>query len=98
MSCSFPRRSILFRCTIRRCVYPSYDLNLTNGTAPGTMIASYVWGQDSLRLGAHLATPEARERLIEITLQDLAAMNNVSHSFLQDQYLEYHAYNWYQDE
>lgn len=42
---------------IRRCVYPSYGLDVPN--APGTMIASYVWGQDSSRLGAHLRTPEA---------------------------------------
>jgi hypothetical protein len=54
---------------IRRCVYPSYGLNLPNGAAPGTMIASYVWGQDSSRLGA-----------------------------LRDQYVDYHAWDWYQNE
>ena len=83
---------------IRRCVYPSYGFNVTNGTAPGTMIASYVWGQDSSRLGAHLRTPEARARLVDIALQDLAAMNNVTYDFLLSQYVDYHAWDWYQDE
>lgn len=62
------------------------------------MIASYVWGQDSSRLGAHLETPESRERLVEITLQDLAAMNNVTYEFIREQYVDYHAWDWYQDE
>ncbi|KAH6714834.1 L-amino acid oxidase [Leptodontidium sp. MPI-SDFR-AT-0119] len=83
---------------IRRCVYPSYGVNLPKDTAPGTMIASYVWGQDSSRLGAHLETPESRERLVEITLQDLAAMNNLTYEFIREQYVDYHAWDWYQDE
>ena len=62
------------------------------------MIASYVWGQDSSRLGAHLRTPEARAHLVDIALQDLAAMNNVTYDFLLSQYVDYHAWDWYQDE
>ncbi|KAI9757248.1 MAG: hypothetical protein M1835_000663 [Candelina submexicana] len=81
---------------IRRCVYPSYGVNTTG--AAGTMIASYTWGQDSSRQGAYLNTPTARAHLIEITLRDLALMNNVSLSFLQDQYLDSHAFSWYDSE
>ncbi|OBT86323.1 hypothetical protein VE02_07417 [Pseudogymnoascus sp. 03VT05] len=44
---------------IRRSVYPSYGFGLPDDTAPGTMIASYIWGQDSTILGAYLRTPES---------------------------------------
>lgn len=81
---------------LRRCVYPSYGLGVPN--APGTMIASYVWGQDSSRLGAHLATAEAQSRLITIVLHDLAAMNNVTVEFLKSQFVDLHAWDWYQNE
>ena len=83
---------------IRRCVYPSYGINLLNNTAPGTMIASYVWDQDSSRLGAYMQTPSALETLMSITLNDLASMNNISLSFLEDQYFAYHAWDWYHNE
>lgn len=76
---------------IRRAVYPSYGLNVTD--APGTMIASYVWGQDASRLGAYLNAhnpktqapfqPEGFEELNELTLRDLAALNNVSYDLLR---------------
>lgn len=62
------------------------------------MIASYVWGQDSSRLGARLSTPEAIGDLVNITLRDLAAMNNVTLEYLQSQYVDYHAWDWYQNE
>lgn len=57
------------------------------------MIASYVWGQDASRLGAYLNAhnpktqapfqPEGFEELIELTLRDLAALNNVSYHSLR---------------
>ena len=62
------------------------------------MIASYIWGQDSSRLGAHLRTPEARARLVKIVLHDIAAMNNVTLEFVQSQYVDYYAWDWYQNE
>ncbi|KAI9719379.1 MAG: hypothetical protein M1812_003450 [Candelaria pacifica] len=81
---------------IRRCVYPSYGVNTTGAAA--TMIASYTWGQDSSRLGSYINSPTARAHLIEVTLRDLALMNNVSLAFLQEQYLDSHVYSWYNDE
>lgn len=62
------------------------------------MIASYIWGQDSSRLGSYFGTAEAREHLITITLQDLAAMNNVPYEFLRSQYVDSHAWDWYRSE
>ncbi|KAK7736007.1 hypothetical protein SLS63_003525 [Diaporthe eres] len=76
---------------IRRAVYPSYGLKIKD--APGTMIASYVWGQDASRLGAYLNAhntktqapfqPEGFEELTELTLRDMAALHNVSYQFLR---------------
>ncbi|KAG8156840.1 hypothetical protein KVR01_013253 [Diaporthe batatas] len=91
---------------IRRSVYPSYGLNITD--APGTMIGSYVCGQDASRLGAYLNPhnpttqspylPGGFEELTDLVLQNLAALNNVSYHFLRDQFLEIHAYDWDQSE
>jgi monoamine oxidase len=88
---------------IRRCVYPSYGINVTG--APGTMIASYTWAQDASRLGSFLNPhnndtqapyqPENVDVLVDLTLRDLAQLNGVSYAFLKDQFLEYHAYDWY---
>ncbi|KAL5351985.1 hypothetical protein ACLOAV_003848 [Pseudogymnoascus australis] len=83
---------------IRRCVYPSYGFDLPDDTAPGTMIASYIWGQDSSRLGAYLRTPEARDTIVKVVLHDLAAMNNVTIEFMESEYLDYYAWDWYQNE
>jgi monoamine oxidase len=62
------------------------------------MIASYIWGQDSTRLGAYLRTPEARDTLVRVVLNDLAAMHNVTVEFLESEYIDYYAWDWYQDE
>jgi hypothetical protein len=69
------------------------------------MIASYVWGQDSSRLGSYLNPhnpttqapyqPESIETLVNITLRDLAVVNGVSYEFLQSEFEGYHAYDWY---
>ncbi|KAJ3494500.1 hypothetical protein NLG97_g4039 [Lecanicillium saksenae] len=81
---------------LRRCVYPSYGLGIPD--APGTMIASYTWGQDSARLGAYLTRDESREHLIDVALQNLAAMHNVTLEFLRDQYVDFHAWDWHGSE
>ncbi|KAL0937082.1 L-amino acid oxidase [Colletotrichum truncatum] len=88
---------------IRRCVYPSYGIDIPN--APGTMIASYVWGQDSSRLGSYLNPhnpttqapyqPYSVDTLVDFTLRDLAELNGVSHEYILSQFEGYHAYDWY---
>lgn len=62
------------------------------------MIASYTWGQDSARLGAYFNQEKGRKHIIDITLQNLAAMHNVTHEFLRDQYVDSHLWDWYQGE
>lgn len=69
------------------------------------MIASYVWGQDSSRLGSYLNPhnptnqapfqPESVNTLVDFTLRDLAELNGVSHEFILSQYEGYHVYDWY---
>ncbi|KAK1580061.1 L-amino acid oxidase [Colletotrichum navitas] len=88
---------------IRRCVYPSYGIDLPN--APGTMIASYVWGQDASRLGSYLNPhnpttqapyqPESVDVMVDVVLKSLAELNGVSHEYLLSQFEGYHAYDWY---
>src|ERR1700712_5504723 len=68
---------------IRRAVYPSYGVTV-NGTA-GAMLASYTWGQDSARLGAWYGDSASEEYILNVTLRDLARLNNVTYSFLHDQ-------------
>ena len=59
------------------------------------MIASYTWGQDSARLGAFYDDPTSIEYVLSTTLRDLARLNNVTHEFLLDQFVDYHLWNWY---
>ncbi|GKT47603.1 putative bifunctional amine oxidase [Colletotrichum spaethianum] len=88
---------------IRRCVYPSYGIDVPN--APGTMIASYVWGQDASRLGSYLNPhnpttqapyqPESADVMVDVVLRSLAELNGVSHEYLLSQFDGYHVYDWY---
>ncbi|EFY84949.1 amine oxidase (flavin-containing) [Metarhizium acridum CQMa 102] len=61
---------------IRRCVYPSYGINTPD--APGTMIASYKWAQDSARLGAY-CSGDAKQNIVDVALRNLAAMHNITY-------------------
>ncbi|GJC89387.1 putative bifunctional amine oxidase DDB_G0291301 [Colletotrichum liriopes] len=88
---------------IRRCVYPSYGVDVPN--APGTMIASYTWGQDASRLGSYLNPhnptaqapyqPESADVMVDLALKSLAELNGVSHEYLLSQFEGYHVYDWY---
>ncbi|KAH8662544.1 flavin-containing amine oxidase [Xylariales sp. PMI_506] len=78
---------------IRRTVYPSYGVD-TEGAA-GAMLASYTWGQDSARLGAWYDDSDSEEYILNITLRDLARLNNVTADFLHEQLDSYIFWNWY---
>ncbi|KAH7349392.1 L-amino acid oxidase [Plectosphaerella cucumerina] len=88
---------------IRRCVYPSYGMDVKD--APGTMIASYVWGQDSSRIGSYLNPhnpttqapyqPYNVDVLINVTLHDLATLNGVPLETVLEEYEGFHVYDWY---
>jgi monoamine oxidase len=78
---------------IRRCVYPSYGLEV-NG-APGTMIASYTWSQDAARLAAFYRSATQEEFITHVVLEDMARLHNISVSFLQDQLIDTYLWDWY---
>jgi monoamine oxidase len=59
------------------------------------MIASYTWGQDSARLGAFYGDFTSIPHVVSTTIRDLAQLNNVTHQFLLDQFVDYHVWNWY---
>jgi hypothetical protein len=79
--------------SIRRCVYPSYGLNTPNAAA--AMIASYTWGQDSSRLGAYYHTEADLAYITNVTIRQLAAMNNLTETFLHEQLVDVHLWDWY---
>ena len=79
--------------SIRRCVYPSYGVNVANASA--AMIASYTWGQDSARLGSYYHNDADRDFVTNLAIRELAAMNNVTETFLRDQLIDTHMWDWY---
>ncbi|KAK6539298.1 hypothetical protein TWF694_009531 [Orbilia ellipsospora] len=77
----------------RRHDYPSYGMDVAD--APGTMIASYTWSQDALRLSSYLHDSKGLESLKRIVLTDLSKTHNVTYEYLEDLYVDMHAYSWY---
>src|SRR3569833_1305753 len=88
---------------IHFCVFPSYNLD---DEGPGVLLASYTWSQEAERIGALISreSPEGEEQLKDLLLHDLARLhtnNDAAYkelrATLQKEYLDYFAYNWYQD-
>lgn len=80
----------------RTVVYPSYG---RNGDTGATMIVSYTWAQDALRLGA-LAQghgSEAEDRLLRILFKDLAIIHDMDFETLWKKKLDHHVFDWYAD-
>jgi monoamine oxidase len=80
----------------RVVVYPSYGI----GGDVATMICSYTWSQDALRLGAlvHGRDSLTEELLVRLILQDLAVMHGIEYETLNQKVVDYHAWNWYANE
>ncbi|KAI0085414.1 amine oxidase [Irpex rosettiformis] len=80
----------------RMIVYPSYGI----GSQDATMIVSYSWSQDALRLGTLVKGQGslAEQRLIDLILQDLAEIHDIPFDDLKSWQVDYHAYNWYDNE
>ncbi|KAK4164716.1 flavin-containing amine oxidase [Cladorrhinum sp. PSN259] len=81
---------------LRRVIYPSYGIDTPHAAA--ALIASYTWGQDSLRMGSFFHTPAGREYILSTTLRDLARLHNVTESLVRDQLVDYHLWDWYANE
>lgn len=75
----------------RTIVYPSYGEDKST-----VLIASYVWTQDSLVLGALMKGPGSVEekRLKNLILADLAHVHGVSLPLLEDQFEAMYPFDW----
>ncbi|KAF3907426.1 hypothetical protein ABW21_db0206001 [Orbilia brochopaga] len=77
----------------RRHDYPSFGMDVEG--APGTMLASYTWSQDALRISSYMHDEKGLDTLKHIVLTDLSKSHNVTYEFLEDLYVDMHAYSWY---
>ena len=77
-------------------VYPPYG----RGPEDATVIASCSRSPDALRLGALVKGQGslAEQRLVDLVLQDLAKIHNISFDDLKSWQIGAHAYNWYDNE
>ncbi|KAG1879144.1 hypothetical protein F4604DRAFT_1880092 [Suillus subluteus] len=82
---------------IRTIVYPSHGAE--SDTPSTVLIASYCLTNDAERLGALINTGkiEYEEQLKELVLRNLAEVHDVDYSFLLDQYVDMHAWDWSDD-
>jgi len=81
----------------RMIVYPSYGIDSSDSA---TMLVSYSWSQDSLRLGSLIQghdTP-AEKRLVDLVIRDLAKVHDVEYTYLRGLVKDHHAWNWYDSE
>lgn len=76
---------------IRSVIYPSYGATQTT-----VLIASYLWADDALFLGAFIGTSNANaeKQLIDIIMRDLAAVHNVSIGMLYQEYVDHYSFDW----
>ncbi|KAJ5210626.1 amino-acid oxidase [Penicillium cf. griseofulvum] len=95
---------------IRTCVYPSYNIEDTEGT-PAVLLCSYTWQQDALRLTPLISTnPDPakkmheEEELKKIVFRDLARMHACKavpeakvYELIETNYESHHAFDWDQN-
>jgi monoamine oxidase len=77
----------------RTIVYPSYGI----GGSDATMIASYTWAQDAMRLGAFSEGSPSEQVLINTIIKDLADMHGLGYQTLSGMVRGYKVHNWYTD-
>ncbi len=81
----------------RSVVYPSYGPGVGGGAKSNVLIASYNGMQDSQRLGALMKGRDSSEEkiLLNLIMNDLAAIHNVPIEKIWEQYVDYYAWDWY---
>lgn len=78
----------------RKIVYPAYGINKTDGAS---MITSYTWMNDAMKIGALARGPKGGmgdEMLMEVMLNDLAAVHGLSYEYLKEQVVDHDAWSW----
>ncbi|KAF8572831.1 FAD-linked reductase [Ramaria rubella] len=78
---------------LRTIVYPSFGD--VHGGKTTTLIASYCWTEDSIRLGALIGNNSAA--LSKLVLKELADIHNVDLQDLTNQLIDTKAWSWSQD-
>ncbi|KAG8726925.1 hypothetical protein FRC11_014209 [Ceratobasidium sp. 423] len=76
----------------RIVVYPSYGLKEESGA---TMIVSYTWAQDALRMGTGVNGATLSQEFLDTILRDLADMHQIGCDKLC--VVEHHAWDWTHD-
>lgn len=82
---------------IRTIVYPSHGAE--SSTPSTVLIASYCWTNDAERLGAliNIGKIGYQEQLKELVQRNLAEVHSMDRSYLSDQYVDMHAWDWSDD-
>ncbi|KAM0469799.1 hypothetical protein ACHAP7_009830 [Fusarium lateritium] len=98
---------------LRVCVYPSYNIKSNEGEdkwdpeKPAVLLCSYTWGQDAQRIGSLCSnnTTQDDAELKRLIIHDLARLHaRDGHpfekmvTFLEEQYVDHHGYDWYRDQ
>jgi monoamine oxidase len=92
---------------IQFCVYPSYNIN-DDRTQPGVLLVSYTWAREAERLGALInrESPLGEARLRALITHNLALLHAKTGDkadydrllgIINDNWLDHHAYNWYEN-
>lgn len=83
------------------CVYPSYNDGLNK---PATLLASYTWAQDAIRISSLIDNepqPPSEGELVELILHNLAQLHSqrgITYEHLKSTYMGvHHAYSWTHD-
>ncbi|PCD27126.1 hypothetical protein AU210_013541 [Fusarium oxysporum f. sp. radicis-cucumerinum] len=98
---------------LRVCVYPSYNIKSNEGEdkwdpeKPAVLLCSYTWGQDAQRIGSLCSnnTTQDDAELKRLIIHDLARLHARRErpfeemvTFLEEQYIDHHGYDWYRDQ
>lgn len=81
----------------RSVVYPSHGPGVGGGKKSNVLIASYNGMQDSQRLGALMKGHDSPEEkmLLNLIMNDLAAIHGVPIDKIRGQYVDHYAWDWY---
>ena len=78
----------------RTVVYPSHGINEKTGA---TMIASYTWAEDAMRIGS-LANSPSELLVVAGIIKDLADMHQMDHDVLANLVEDYKIHEWSADD
>lgn len=96
--------------TLRTCVYPSYNIN-DNKSSPAVLLCSYTWQQDAQRIASLISKSPNHEQKVkdeavlkELLIRELVRLHKNDdmsegdlEKLIHDEYLDHHAFDWYQD-